>query len=583
MNVLNRKMFANRDARRKLANMGGIVASSPETLSVAQTYAPGGQVSGERYIISVPGVLTGVGEYLEVSAQTLQRLNDTMPEVMMRAAQGENNGFVADIETARRTNSRIVTSARPGDAVVQTRVSRMTPSEAPAAPVAPVESTGIESLLTPGATDSVPTVNPVQDIPSMDRSGLLYVNIPGVTDNPVLMTESNFERLEAQYPEAVNATDTTVQDVDSLPENLPFEINDLQIVDTLPIRPLEIKQTSDASAEAAAAKSSLDRAQAELTVPNSNLPVSSAAQELIEQREAAVEETEAAAEAAREAAALGATPEEIAEAERLQMTGMPDIDVEPSMPPGTNNQSNELASAIEKIVTDPDATPGEKSDQTAKTVIAGLTGTDTSNMSTKELVTYYKDLLTEMLGESDEDKAEERWLNMAMIGFAIASGQSPSAMQNIAGGLLEGTSMMMDQRAEDRKRKDTITTLAIEQAFGREKEARELERLLAKEDRDYLKDLNLYGAKIQLKNKLDPDDPKEPLWSKNLTKAYNAMVQELGSAEAAVAELAKTYDPTQLKSWLDSNFIITSVPGLGGSGGGATDQSIYDAISTKKE
>ena len=44
MNVLNRKMFANRDARRKLANMGGILASSPELMQTAQMFAPGGQV-----------------------------------------------------------------------------------------------------------------------------------------------------------------------------------------------------------------------------------------------------------------------------------------------------------------------------------------------------------------------------------------------------------------------------------------------------------------------------------------------------------------------------------------------------------
>ena len=39
MNVLNRKMFANRDARRKLANMGGILASSPELMQTAQMFA----------------------------------------------------------------------------------------------------------------------------------------------------------------------------------------------------------------------------------------------------------------------------------------------------------------------------------------------------------------------------------------------------------------------------------------------------------------------------------------------------------------------------------------------------------------
>ena len=43
MNVMNRKLFANRDARRRLANMGGIIASSPELLGTAQTFENGGQ------------------------------------------------------------------------------------------------------------------------------------------------------------------------------------------------------------------------------------------------------------------------------------------------------------------------------------------------------------------------------------------------------------------------------------------------------------------------------------------------------------------------------------------------------------
>ena len=38
MNVNNRKLFANRDARRRLSEMGGIVASMPELLGVAQQY-----------------------------------------------------------------------------------------------------------------------------------------------------------------------------------------------------------------------------------------------------------------------------------------------------------------------------------------------------------------------------------------------------------------------------------------------------------------------------------------------------------------------------------------------------------------
>ena len=43
MSVMNRKMFANRDARTKLAGMGGILASSPEMMDATQRFETGGQ------------------------------------------------------------------------------------------------------------------------------------------------------------------------------------------------------------------------------------------------------------------------------------------------------------------------------------------------------------------------------------------------------------------------------------------------------------------------------------------------------------------------------------------------------------
>ena len=45
MNVMNRKLFANRDARRRLANMGGIMVSSPELMQAAQMFQTGGQAT----------------------------------------------------------------------------------------------------------------------------------------------------------------------------------------------------------------------------------------------------------------------------------------------------------------------------------------------------------------------------------------------------------------------------------------------------------------------------------------------------------------------------------------------------------
>ena len=49
MNVMNRKLFANRDARRKLANMGGIMVSSPELMQAGQRFENGGRAFDSLY------------------------------------------------------------------------------------------------------------------------------------------------------------------------------------------------------------------------------------------------------------------------------------------------------------------------------------------------------------------------------------------------------------------------------------------------------------------------------------------------------------------------------------------------------
>ena len=60
MNVMNRKMFANRNARRRLANMGGIMTSSPELMQAAQTYQVGGNVGSPTSSLLKTVELNGV-------------------------------------------------------------------------------------------------------------------------------------------------------------------------------------------------------------------------------------------------------------------------------------------------------------------------------------------------------------------------------------------------------------------------------------------------------------------------------------------------------------------------------------------
>lgn len=119
MNVLNRKMFSNRDARKKLAGMGGILASSPELMGTAQRFQEGGQGNAEQeFIVNIPG-FSAPGEMLRITESTLAQLTELIPELL-----SQKDTLVAPVELLANVKSR------PGDAVVSTRLRRM--FEAPA-------------------------------------------------------------------------------------------------------------------------------------------------------------------------------------------------------------------------------------------------------------------------------------------------------------------------------------------------------------------------------------------------------------------------------------------------------------------
>lgn len=113
MNVMNRKMFTNRDARRKLANMGGIIASSPELLGTAQSFAPGGQTNVEQYVAYIPGI--NGGRPVRLTAETLSRLQSLAPDLMQQS-------IVLDEATATEQGLDVM-RLRPGDAFVERQLT----------------------------------------------------------------------------------------------------------------------------------------------------------------------------------------------------------------------------------------------------------------------------------------------------------------------------------------------------------------------------------------------------------------------------------------------------------------------------
>ena len=133
--------------------------------------------------------------------------------------------------------------------------------------------------------------------------------------------------------------------------------------------------------------------------------------------------------------------------------------------PQTAPLMNEVNPQGPNIVFDPEKIQKEMDEggSGSNSIIGDATGTN-QNLSPKDSVKAYQAMYKEMLGMDDEDEEKEKWHQMAMIGFAIAAGQDPNALSNIAGGLLEGTKMARKDRMRKKDREDKFTMMAIQAA-----------------------------------------------------------------------------------------------------------------------
>tara|TARA_R100000734_G_C3313060_1_gene104294 strand:- start:400 stop:1995 length:1596 start_codon:yes stop_codon:yes gene_type:complete len=110
MNVMNRKLFANRNARRKLANMGGIMTSSPELMQAGQMFQVGGQIGSPtaQKVKTVKAPYSGImydvytdGRVVETnSGRTLDPMNAVQATIIndvkaLPSVTNENSGIIA--------------------------------------------------------------------------------------------------------------------------------------------------------------------------------------------------------------------------------------------------------------------------------------------------------------------------------------------------------------------------------------------------------------------------------------------------------------------------------------------------------
>ena len=205
----------------------------------------------------------------------------------------------------------------------------------------------------------------------------------------------------------------------------------------------------------------------------------------------------------------------------------------------------------------------------ASSGILDTAGVDTSNMGRKERVESMKAMLSDLLGYDDEDQKEEFWLTMASIGFGIAAGQDSNALTNIAQGLAEGSSKLMENKATRQAREDKLTLTAFGEVLADERATTSFNRDLqiakiragasstdkytAERERSRIKEL-IYKSPIDYPGLLDNEGNLDP----SKVNTYLDQVIEIADAEPVVMteETARAQAVNAIKARPDLKEVI---------------------------
>jgi hypothetical protein len=564
MDVLNRKLFANKEARNKLAEMGGIMASSEALMREAQNvpmYAPGGVVNAPVF---------GQPSQQPMDSIMAQYLQDTKPAAMPLPTQGGidtagdvslgTSDLLSALSTSRKGKEfadflysvgkegldvaenafrKIGATGVGGVAALEMAMSqtaaffgfpekaaefagdarnRMTYADKMAAgdisltgrdttgfQVPPetgrlYEAARIEGRATSDAPESVVfgngqlpesiiqarRMNPPSFDPDTPPDSLGYLSegrggdpffdqqemlLPGVdpaSSTSAVPSPSTFSRTDRPVlgiPSTEMTPDGPVRRTDVMTRRAALEREGERLRSMGPLTAGGITDETGLSiaeqrANTDMMKAELDRQQEQQSAVDLIAAESMANQERMQM--AGYEETRAKNKAREEDAnRIEAEARQSAmDAKKLEFekgiisTQVADETTVPGPGPDLDN--------ITRNIVVPFSETGEPGSATENTLSAfGIT----PKGSLKERNAQYQELLASMFGDSDEEKAKEKYLNLAMIGFAIASGASSNALTNISQGLMQGVTKMNEDRAANKTREDKRKTMGIQMSI----------------------------------------------------------------------------------------------------------------------
>lgn len=418
MDPMSRKLFQSATARERLAQMGGIMASSPGLAQTVARFQVGGSVGEPTYVVIIPGVTDRRG--MRVTADTLEQMGRINPQLMQQSQ-------VMDAEVARQQGID-VGALRPGDAFLPARVA------APA-PAAPAPATELEDSRSWGQRN---IGDPLRQALRPVGEGV-RAQMRGEVPIQPLSEALGFDRLRTPAEEI------------GLDPMLPPEPRPSAMADPTIFPSLDMPVEEDRAMRAVGRR--------EMQGP----PVAPVAAEPFEENFDAIGMDPFGPGMST---APGLVFDDIGDALPPPATSAPEAPAREDGPEPTSG-----GPAAEEP--DPLADAGAQVEQDLRTFF-GIEPPAREPGSRRERVNQELELIREVFGDRTRDQARDRAMHLAMIGLAIAAGQSPNALANIAQGALAGTQAMSRAQQAQQQREDDMRVTAYERVLGEEGRAQDL-------------------------------------------------------------------------------------------------------------
>jgi hypothetical protein len=607
MDVLNRKLFANKEARNKLAEMGGIMASSEALMREAQNvpmYAPGGVVDAPQrqpqFVITIPGYRNGA--MLRINESTLMMMNNTIPDLM-----SQEGTQVFPVEMFGDSDAAL--KIRPGDAIINADLNPRQEQENPNPNLVnisdvPGDAGTIAGRYMAGMDQQMRDSLSQYPVPAVNRFDMeLGTGYQGNTPAQLAAQqgEESRQRVEGydrqfindnanfparNEPVVLGGGEANVPSIDRYDPTMAGLVSDLSGSGDFR-EPSRMTAMEQLIAEQSATPITLpppvvSSAPKKLSVPNTmqdprqvnqGTPTKFAQNitDYFSQEYKKSKDRNAGVSIAGYTAPAPKPPVEGPQDSGTPLFAQEGFSADNLVPPSNTRPGPSTPDTGLSFGADVPAmkNPGAWGEGIALTfgktgnpgdatgvALSGLGVNPAEDLKSRNK--QMQDLFKEMFGDSDEDVAKEKYLNLAMIGFAIASGASGNALTNISQGMMQGVSKMLedqkDRKGRDEKLKYAAFNMASDAQIRADDRATALIDYESKRKDTFKDALNLYSLKQDRLDKsktfLDTDK------GKGMQDLFESLNTAYGSPAAALTQMSTAYLPEDIKRWQSASGIL---------------------------